>query len=328
MSEEINKLKEITILIIDVIKEGFVLFVAILVTLNYYIRIENDEKGECDPPNNTTNSSQKKEDNLQEKPAFKGPWDALKDITEENLKYVTDVLKYCMPYSGLFFTFLIGLMYYFFYVIKTPKMLSINQTFDINVKFIFQDLWNKLTFILLFPTLFLSTISLSYISFKIMFGLPTIAPKYGFIMASTTKLFMFILFFMLFYTMGQTLYYLLTRGNISNLNEVTPFDFLLYSLSFFLIMLLIFVGFSKFLIFNLRTTFMPDVTELKKKIFSKEILPFAFITILILFITLLINIKHLFFFELWIFSVIIAIILVVLLFASFFFGESFSLGSF
>lgn len=330
MSEEIEKdsnttttLKEISILIIDVIKEFIILFVVILVTLNYYIHVDNRETGECKPPTENSNA------NNSETPSTElvGIWDALEDITKHNLEKIRDFLKNCMSHNR-FFIFLIGPMYYFFYVIKTPKILSLtNQTFDTNVKFIFQDLWNKLNFILLFPTLFISTISLIYICFRIMFKLPIVAPEYGFLINLPTKIFMFILFFSLFYTIGRTLYYLLIRGNISDLHYITPSDYYHYSVSFLLIMLLIFVGFNKILIFNFRSTFIPNLTEIKNKIFSKdkEILFSLYVSIIILFITLSINIKHLFSFELWIFSVILVFILFILLSTSYFFGESFSL---
>lgn len=317
-----NKLKEISILIIDVIKDFFILFVAILVTLNYYIYKDKGEKGECEPT--TANNNTEKQPNTN---AFKGPWEAIQDITEDNLKNIFYFLETCMPHKARFFIFLIGVMYLFFNVVKTPKTLSLaNQTFDTNVKFIFQDLWNKLTFIFIFPTLFISTISLIYVFLKIMFQLPTKSPNYGFVMATSTKAFMLILFLILFFTIAQPLYYLSSRGNNSYLYEVTTFDLIFYVISFMLIMFLMFAGFYRLIIYNFRSTFIPDVTELKKSIFGKdkEILSLFLITVIILFRTILINIKGLFSFEEWIFSVIVAFILIVLIFSSFFFGKSIS----
>lgn len=336
-----NYLEEFALIIMNLIKEAIVLFVAIIVIINYYIQIhkppgsescniqsvDNAENGN-DVKSNNGNSS-KVEPAQQEKPWYsmmgdsinivrkytrieKGPRACLEDIMEKNLPRIIWFFKNCTS-RWTSFLILIGLMYIFFNVIKTPKTLSLtNQSFDRNATFIIQDLWNKLTFVLLFPTLLIGTFSLIFISFKIMFDLPTKSLLFGYVMSLFFQIIMIALFFILFLTIGQPLYYLLTKGNISYLYDITLSDSFLYGISSILIVFLMYLGFYKLIIFNFRSTFVHDINQTKTKIFDKKILSYVFVSIIILFITLSSNIKHLFSFELWAFSVIIAGILIAL----------------
>lgn len=337
-----NYLEEFALIIMNLIKEAIVLFVAIIVIINYYIQIhkppgsescniQSDDKAENGNAGNGNNAekSNNGNGNKQEKTWYsmmgdsinivrkytrieKGPRACLEDIMEKNLPRIIWFFQNCTS-RWTSFLILIGLMYIFFNVIKTPKTLSLtNQSFDRNATFIIQDLWNKLTFVLLFPTLLIGTFSLIFISFKIMFDLPTKSPLFGYVMSLFFQIIMFALFFILFLTIGQPLYYLLTKGNISYLYDITALDSLLYGISSILIVFLMYLGFYKLIIFNFRSTFVHDINQTKTKIFDKKILSYVFVSIIILFITLSSNIKHLFSFELWAFSVIIAGILIAL----------------
>lgn len=306
--QEIKYLKEITLIIINLLKEAIILFVALIVILNYANSKDNDFK-DCEMPSEIQSESVEN---------FRGPWNCIQDIMNQALNETMFFLKTCTS-TFASFIILIGLLYYFFNVINTPKPFSFKNTrfkkntFDTNIQIILKDMWNKLTFILLFPTLFISTVSLFFICIKILFDLPTRGPEYGFIMAGFTKLIMFLLFPILFFVIGQTLYYLLTSGNISYLYNITALDSMMYIISFVLISILIFAGFYKLLIFNLRSTFVPDTTYIINKLYDKEIIPFSFVIQIILFVTILKTIKQLFPFEIWIFAIIISIIFVILL---------------
>lgn len=290
-------LKESTLMIIDVVKETIILCIALIIIINYFIN--KDTKFEsCELINNS---------NVNHTSDFRDPWECIKLIMNINLESVIRVLKNCTNIIVSFVIF-VGLLYIFFYFIKIPKQFDNNKSFDENVKFILQDFGNKLTFILLFPTLFISIISLVYISIKIMFELPTKAPEFGFIMSYFTKIMMAFLFLILFTGIGKFLYYLLTTGN-----DINFFDILIYSICFFLISLLIFAGFHKLLLFNLNSTFVPNIKDIINKLNNKDMRPIYFIIVNIICFTFLINIKQLLTFEEWIFASIMYFIIIILL---------------
>lgn len=316
LSDKINYLEEFTLIFLNILKECFILFLAIIVIINYYINInkENPLEG-CiinNPERQATADTKDKRQNRTNWLVKVGPWECIKDIMGENLQFIIDFFK-CIP-SFVSFLIFIGIMYIFFNVVKTPKSLSLtNQTFKTSLNFIFQDFGNKLMFVLLFPTLLICTISLIYISYKIMVNLPTKGIEYGYIMAFGTKIFMFSLFFILFFTIAQTLYYLLTRGNISYLYNITAFDAFIYFISGCLIFGLIFAGFWMLIAFNLMSTFNPFSNFPKiMNSSNKEILFYLYVSIIILFITLAMNVQHLFSIQLQIFSYVMAGILILL----------------
>lgn len=303
LSDNINYLEEFALIFLNILKECFILFLAIIVIINYYINMDKD-KDDLVP---VVTPEKRKDKTLI------GPIECIKDIMIIYLPFIINFLKRIPSIAS--FLSLIGLMYIFFNVVKTPKTLSLtNKTFKTNINFIFQDFGNKLMFVLLFPTLLICTISLIYISYIIMIDLPTKGPDYGYLMAFSSKIFMFALFFILFITIAQTLYYLLTRGNISYLYNITAVDALLYVISGFLVVGLIVVGFGRLISFNLMSTFafFLNFPKVIQKILSEEILPFAFVTVIILFITLAMNVQHLFSLQLQIFSYVMAGILILL----------------
>lgn len=298
--EEVKNIKEITLIVINLLKEMTILLIALIIIFSYSINKDNGYD-DCEKPSVSNNNSD-------------GSWlDCLKHIINDSLTNVMGYIKECLS-TFVCFIILIGLMYYFFNIIKSPNQFSLTKkSFDANVQFMLKDFWNKLTFLLLFPTLFISIVSLFYTCIKIFSDMPKISTIFGFITTSLTQISMFLLVLILFYVVGQPLYYLLSMGNISYLYNISALDSMMYIISFFLISILIFAGFYKLLIFNLRSTFMPNIMNIINKLYSKEIIPFSIVIQIILFIVVLMSIKELFSFEVWIFAIIIFIIFLILL---------------
>lgn len=306
-------LEETSLIITDLITETIVLFVALLIVLNYYISKDKDNNL-CDTPHDTlpangTTKTERKDTKDDD------PWELLKSIIGENVDHVIYFLKNCM---NLFisFSFYISLLYIFFYLIRPSKNISFpRHTFDRNIKFIFEDFGNKLAFILLFPILLITMFSLMFVSIKIMFEYPKKVNEVDLRFNIFLQIGMFFWFLLLFYVLGHILY-LFTWGNVIRLinnPDLVGWYSVMYFFSFILMSIIFFAGFYKLLLFVLTTIFLLNPKDIKHKLYEKEMYPLYFIIQFALSFTLLMNIKQLFSFELWIFGIVIFILFFILL---------------
>lgn len=302
-------LEETTLIITDIITETIILCIALILILNYHIS-KDKENNSCDKkPESTSNGVD------INKIVEENTWTILESIICENVAIIIDVLKNFKS-SFASFSFYILLLYIYFYSIRPSKKISFpKNNFDTNIKFIFQDFGNKLAFILLFPILFITIFSLMFVSIKIMFEFPSKADHASLILDIFFKLGMFIWLFLLLYVLGHILY-LLTWGNLTRLiqnPDLAGLYSVMYFFAFSLMVIIFFAGFYKLLLFILTTIFLLNPVDIRNKLYEKEIFPLCFIIQFALCFTLLMNIKQLFSFELWIFGIVIFILFFILL---------------
>lgn len=299
-------LEETTLIITDLITETIILFIALILILNYDIS-KDKEQNLCDTKSEEKSGASNSNDDDDD------AWKSLKSIIEENVNIVIDVLKTCTN-SFMSFPFYILLLYIYFYLIRPSKRISFPKyTFNTNSKFIFEDFGNKFAFIILFPILFISIISFIFVSIKLMFqhSKEDIFNKINIIF----KILIFLWVGLLFYVLGHILY-LFTWGNITRLiknQDLVGWYSVMYFFSFILMTIIFFAGFYKLLLFILMSIFMLHPMDIKKKLKEKDTIPFYFIIQFALCFTLLMNIKQLFSFELWIFGIVIFILFFLLL---------------
>lgn len=299
-------LEETTLIITDIITETIILCIALILILNYHIS-KDKENNSCEKkPEPTSKDNDTVEENT---------WTILESIICENVAIIIDVLKNFKS-SFASFSFYILLLYIYFYSIRPSKKISFpRNNFDTNIKFIFQDFGNKLAFILLFPILFISIFSLMFISVKIMFEFPRKADMAGLNLNILLQMVMFSWLFLLLYVLGHILY-LLTWGNVTRLIKnpnLAGWYSVMYFFAFTLMVIIFFAGFYKLLLFILTTIFLLNPVDIRNKLYEKEIFPLCFIIQFALCFTLLMNIKQLFSFELWIFGIVIFILFFMLL---------------
>lgn len=314
MNDIMNDIEKSALIITNTIKEIIILFLALIITLNYCINFIKNDLDNCEP-------DEKKSDKKEPDEKF-GILYYIQDIIHSTINemmkrmqcYIlnkkpdesSNITNYDKPmYVSIYYGIFIVVLYLFF----NMKNVNKNSWNDIS-----NDFTYKLIFIFLFPMLIVISISLLSVLVKITFSIDTEGPKYYVFMKGLSYiLFMFILLIPIPILLFENLYYLIIRGNNYNfMDRFTGLNIFLYVISFIIIFVLCMIGFFKMIRFNFNSTFLPfeNIKYIQNKLndtsFDTKIL--YIIIQLFVCITILFMIKDLFSFYIFIFGVIVSII--------------------
>lgn len=308
MNDIMNDIEKSALIVTNTIKEIIILFLALIITLNYCINFIKNDLDKCERDKNgheekfgilnyiqdiihsTINEMMK---SMQCYILNKKPDESHIEISEKPM--------YVSIYYGIF----IVVLYLFF----NMKNVNKNSWNDIS-----NDFTYKLIFIFLFPMLIVISISLLSVLVKITFSIDTKGPDYYVFMKGLSYiLFMFILLIPIPILLFENLYYLIIRGNNYNfMDRFTGLNIFLYVISFIIIFVLCMIGFFKMIRFNFNSTFLPfeNIKHIQNKLNDTSFdTKFLYIIIqLFVCITILFMIKDLFSFYIFIFGVIVSII--------------------
>jgi|AntAceMinimDraft_11_1070367.scaffolds.fasta_scaffold01913_7 hypothetical protein len=313
-----NDIEKSALIVTNTIKEIIILFLAMIITLNYCINFIRNDLNKCEP---TKNKDVEKY----------GILNYIQDIIRSTINEMMNRMKcYILNknpnipsdnentngdssngnseqdmYVSIYYGIFIVVLYLFF----NMKNVNNNSWNDIS-----NDFFYKLIFIVLFPMFIVISISLLSVLVKITFSVDTIgAPYYVFIKGFSYILFMMILLIPIPILLFENLYYLIVRGKHYNLmDSITGLNIFLYVISFIIIFVLCMLGFFKMIRFNFNSTFLPfeNIKYIQNKLKDTSFdTKFLYIIVqLFVCITILYKIKDLFSFELFIFGVIVSII--------------------
>ena len=318
MNDIMNDIEKSALIVTNTIKEIIILFLALIITLNYCINFIKNDLDKCKPKPDDNNNVEKTgilyyiqdinhstiNEIMKSMQCYilnKKPDELPNPNTNTDNSNNSDKPMYVSIYYGIF----IVVLYLFF----NMKNVNNNSWNDIS-----NDFTYKLIFIFLFPMLIVISISLLSVLVKITFSIDKKGSKYYVFMKGLSYiLFMFILLIPIPILLFENLYYLIIRGNNYNfMDRFTGLNIFLYVISFIIIFVLCMIGFFKMIRFNFNSTFLPfeNIKHIQNKLNDTSFdTKFLYIIIqLFICITILFMIKDLFSFYIFIFGVIVSII--------------------
>lgn len=308
-------LEKAVLLMTDLVKEIVILFTMLIVTHNYLINFAKYEMNECKTSVNDEAST----------PKAQGIKEYIQDTVNETIKHFMNKMK-CIVLntnnvegsvdidkiiSSPFFVVYLVLLYLFIYAIKPTKKIS----WDYVVK----DLRNKIIFVLLFPMLFIIILSLLYVITILWLNIFTTGTKYGIIMKFSSIFLMILLGLFIFLPIWlfliQFLYYLIMYGDVSYLKNLDIVDVYNNLIVFLVICVISFLGFSKILFFTFNSSFlfMLNSSDIMNQLKIKQSGTIYLVLLMILSIIILMNLKDLFSYNLFIFGIIVLVIFIFLI---------------
>lgn len=322
-------LEKAVLLITDLVKEIVILFTMLIVTHNYLINFAKYDMNECNQheDRNLNNNAPSKNPDPNKAQGIKaqGIKEYIEDTVNETIKHFMNKMK-CIVLntnevqnsvdidkiiSLPFFVVYLVLLYLFIYRIKPNKKIS--------WKYIVKDLRNKIMFVLLFPMLFIIILPFLYVITKLWFSIFTTGTKYSITMKFSSIFLMILLglfvFLPIWLSLVQVLFYLIMYGNVSYLKSPDIVDVYDNLMLFLVLSVISFFGFYKILFFTFKSSFlfMFNSSDIMNQLKIKQSGTIYLFLLMILSIIILMNLKDLFSYNLFIFGVVIFVIFIFLI---------------
>lgn len=314
MNDIMNDIEKSALIVTNTIKEIIILFLALIITLNYCINFIKNDLYKCEHDKNVLDGDK----SVQKYGILNYIQEIIHSTINEMMKSMQCYILNKKPhelsnnensdkpmYVSIYYGIFIVVLYLFF----NMKNVNNNSWNDIS-----NDFTYKLIFIFLFPMFIVISISLLSVLVKITFSIDKKGSEYYVFMKGLSYiLFMFILLIPIPILLFENLYYLIIRGNNYNfMDRFTGLNIFLYVISFIIIFVLCMIGFFKMIRFNFNSTFLPfeNIKHIQYKLndTSSDTKILYIIIQLFVCITILFMIKDLFSFYIFIFGVIVSII--------------------